>query len=123
MSPMKRYNSVEEYIQDQPEEAAKALREVCTYVLEAAPQAEEVINYASAAYALKKGGKLDKQIIIGAYKKHIGFCPFPDTIEHFADRLKDYKYSKGTVQFPYTKPMPKNLIVDMVKYRMEQINK
>lgn len=122
MGKMKRYNSIEEYMKNLPEVAAKALGEVCSYVLEAAPQAKEVVNYASAAYALEEGGKMDKQIIIGAYKNHIGFCPFPETVEHFADELKDYKYSKGTVRFPYNEPMPKDLIIRMVKYRKKIIN-
>jgi len=122
MGKMERYNSIEEYMQDLPEVAAKALGEVCSYVLEAAPQAKEVVNYASAAYALVEGGKMNKQIIIGAYKNHIGFCPFPATIEYFADELKGYKYSKGTVRFPYNEPIPKDLIIRMVRYRMNQID-
>jgi uncharacterized protein YdhG (YjbR/CyaY superfamily) len=40
-----------------------------------------------------------------------------DAYSSFPDELKDYKIGEGSVQFPIKKPLPKELIIRMVKYR------
>ncbi len=45
------------------------------------------MNYNIPAFALVKGGKRDKQIMIAGYAKHVGFYPYPSTIEAFSERL------------------------------------
>ena len=52
-----------------------------------------------------------------AEKKHIGFHPAPTAINAFKEDLKEYRCSKGTVQFPYDKPLPLDLIGKMVHFR------
>ena len=34
------------------------------------------------------------------------------------DELKDYKVSKGTIQFPYDKPLPDDLVSRLIAFRM-----
>lgn len=34
----------------------------------------------------------------------------------FADKLKEYKTSKGAIQFPYDKPLPLELIGEIAKW-------
>lgn len=46
-------------------------------------------------------------------KKHIGLYPGPAAVEAFADRLQGYKTSKGTIQLPYDKPLPLDLICEI----------
>lgn len=58
-------------------------------------------------------------IHFAANKKHLGLYPGEKAIEHFADRLSEYKTSKGTIQLPYDKPMPLDLIADIVKWCYE----
>ncbi|MBQ3300796.1 MAG: hypothetical protein IJH04_01350, partial [Eggerthellaceae bacterium] len=69
------------------------------------------------------GGKRDKQIMIAGYAQHVGFYPNPDMIDAFADQLTGYKLAKGSIQFPLSKPIPKALVVKMVKYRLSQVQK
>lgn len=111
--------SAEEYFNNQPKEIKKILIEVKNCILEAAPNAKELLNYNIPAYSLVDGGKREQQIMIAAYKKHIGFYPHPTTIEYFKSELKDFKIGKGSVQFSIDKPIPKNLIIRMVKYRLQ----
>jgi uncharacterized protein YdhG (YjbR/CyaY superfamily) len=121
------FSSFEEYVASQPEEVNKALKEVSEYILEAVPGAIKLINYNIPAFALIDGGKRDHQIMIAGYKKHIGFYPHPTTMEHFWEQLGDYKKAKGSVQFPLSKPLPKELIIEMVRFRKglldEELNK
>jgi len=62
-------------------------------------------------------GKREQQIMMAGYKHHVSLYPHPTVMEHFSDDLKGYKKGKGSVQFPLDKPLPKELIVRMVKYR------
>jgi len=58
----------------------------------------------------------------------MGFAAFTDhcslfpgaIVEEFKDELKDYRTSKGTIQFPVDKPPPTTLIRKIVKVRVAQ---
>jgi uncharacterized protein YdhG (YjbR/CyaY superfamily) len=116
-------NEIDNYIIKQPEAVQRALQEIRSYIKIAAPEAKEMINYQIPAFSLIEGGKRDQQIMIAGYKTHVGFYPHPSTIERFADELKDFQTAKGSVQFPVNKPLPKELIIRMVKYRWAEVNK
>ena len=56
-----------------------------------------------------------------AFKEHCSFFPMSGRlVEEFADELKAYKTSKGTIQFPIDKPLPAPLVKKMVKARVAQ---
>jgi uncharacterized protein YdhG (YjbR/CyaY superfamily) len=55
-----------------------------------------------------------------AFKNHIGFYPVPSGIEAFKKELSIYKQGKGSVQFPFDQPMPLELIVKIVKFRVAE---
>ena len=116
---MKQFNSVESYIQSFDGSAKEHLQELRFIIHEIVPDTNELVNYNIAAFTLVEGGKREEQIMIAGYKKHIGFYPHPTTMEHFWNQLDGFKKAKGSVQFPSNKPLPKDLIVDMIKYRME----
>lgn len=39
-------------------------------------------------------------------------------MENFDSELTNYKKGKGSVQFPLDAPLPKQLIIKMIKYRV-----
>lgn len=55
-----------------------------------------------------------------AQKKHIGFYPIPSAIIAFEEALKDYKTSKGAIQFPFDKPIPYELVREIVLFRVAE---
>ena len=114
---------VDNYISAQSPQAQIALEELRSYIWMAAPNISELINYNIPAFALVEGRKRDQQIMIAGYSKHVGFYPHPETIETFSEQLSEYKYAKGSVQFPLNKPIPKELDIQMVKYRLSQLVK
>jgi len=113
-----KFTSVREYIDSHSRETKQALLELRECILEAAPEAAEMINYNIPAYALVEGGKRDQQIMMAGYEKHVGLYPHPTTMEKFAKELESFKRGKGSVQFPINEPLPKELIKKMVKYRL-----
>jgi len=121
--PMPNFETIDDYIASQPKESQKVLQELRCIIKEAAPEAIEILNYKVPSFILVPSGKRDQQIMMAGYAKFVGFYPFPGTIEKFSDELKDYKLGKGSIQFPFNKPLPKGLIIRMVKFRREEILK
>jgi uncharacterized protein YdhG (YjbR/CyaY superfamily) len=120
---MPTYATVDDYINDQPEAAQKVLLELREIIKEAAPNAVEVLNYKVPSFTLLEGGKRDQQIMMAGYTKFVGFYPFPTTMAAFSDELSEYKKGKGSVQFPLSQPLPKDLIIRMVKFRQKELTK
>lgn len=58
-----------------------------------------------------------------AFKHHLGFYPAPSGISAFREELKDYKTSKGAVQFPLDKPLPLELVKKIVGFRVTENSK
>lgn len=116
-----RSKEVDAYISVQPPATQRVLEELRSYIWQAAPKVSELINYNIPAFALVEGGKRDQQIMIAGFSKHVGFYPSPAVIEAFSDRLTEYKFSKGSIQFPLNKPIPKKLVIEMVKYRVSHL--
>jgi uncharacterized protein YdhG (YjbR/CyaY superfamily) len=123
MKESKEFETVKDYLDNQPEMIKKALIQLIEYIYEAEPNAVEMINYNIPAYALIEGGKRDQQIMIAGYKKHVGLYPHPTVMEKFDKELSDYKKGKGSVQFPIDRPLPKQLIVKMIRHRVQLIKK
>ncbi len=113
---MKEYKDVDTYIADFPAEIQKLLQKVRTTIQKTIPKATEKIGYGIPTY------KLEKNVVhFAGYKNHIGFYPGSGPIEHFKTKLKKYKTSKGTVQFPIDEPIPYELIVELTKFSAKQL--
>ena len=107
-------NPVDDYISKQPGDIRLILNKVRELVLRNAPAAEELISYGMPAYKLN--GK--PLVYFAAQKGHLGFYATPSGHEKFSEQLSGYKHGKGSVQFPYSEPVPYDLIEEMVKYRV-----
>lgn len=121
--PMPNFNTIDDYIGNQPKEAQIILQELRSIIKEAAPDSIEIPNYKVPSFTLVPGSKTDQQIMMASYAKFVSFYPFPTTINQFADELKDFNQGKGSVKFPFNKPLPKDLIIRMVKFRKDEILK
>lgn len=116
------FNSVDSYLKSFEGKTRIYLEEIRAIIHENVPNTTELINYNIAAFTLVERGKREEQLMIAGYKNHVGFYPHPKTMEHFWDKLDDYKKAKGSVQFPLNKPLPKELISEMIKYRLKVLN-
>ena len=110
-------NDIDLYIAGFPTEVRERLTAIRELVLEEVPQATERICMRMPTFDLN--GKWF--VHFAAYSKHIGFYPQPAGVEAFLDRLTEYKTSKGAIQFPLSKPLPLDLIREIVRYRAMNI--
>jgi uncharacterized protein YdhG (YjbR/CyaY superfamily) len=106
---------IDEYIAGFPEDVQEILEKVRLTIRKAAPEAEETIKYQIPTFTLK--GNL---VHFAAYKKHIGFYPAPSGIEKFKKELSTYEGAKGSVKFPLDKPIPYDLISQIVTFRVKE---
>ena len=112
-------NEVELYMQGFPEEVRERLTAIRNSILELAPQAAERMCMRMPTYDLN--GKW--LVHFAGYEKHIGFYPQPEGVTAFKEKLSGYKTSKGTVQFPLSKPLPIDLIREIIRFRVEEQSK
>lgn len=109
------FKTIDEYINMFPEDVQRILHELRRTIQEAAPEAEETINYQMPTFTLN--GNL---VHFAAFKNHIGLYPTPSGIEAFEKELSQYKSAKGSVQFPIDEPLPLPLIRRIVEYRVRE---
>lgn len=107
--------NIDDYIANFPPDVQELLQKVRATIREAAPDAEETIKYQMPTFVLK--GNL---VYFGGFKMHVGFYPVPTGIEAFAEELAPYKTGKGSIQFPFDKPIPYDLITKVVKFRVQE---
>jgi uncharacterized protein YdhG (YjbR/CyaY superfamily) len=107
--------TIDEYIAGFPPDVQEILEKVRMTIRKAAPEAEETINYQMPTFTFY--GNL---VHFAAYQHHIGFYPTPTGIEEFKNELSSYKGAKGSVQFPFDRPIPYDLIGRIVEFRVKE---
>lgn len=107
--------TVDEYILQFEPKVQVLLHEIRNFILMIAPQTQETISYQMPTY--KYYGNL---VHFAAHAHHIGFYPGPEGIEAFKDKFAGLKYSKGAVQFDMDKPIPFDLIKEIVMNRLTE---
>jgi uncharacterized protein YdhG (YjbR/CyaY superfamily) len=83
------------------------------------PATEEVIGYGVPTLKYNK----KPLIYYAAFKDHISIFPASDPmVETIGAELGKFRTSKGTFQFPYDTPIPKELLKKIVNYRKSEID-
>jgi len=112
---MNKAENINDYIATFPADVQKLLEKVRKAVQKAAPKSKEVISYGMPAF--EQNGKL---VYFAGYKNHIGFYPTSSGIANFQKEIQGFKNSKGAIQFPLDKPLPVDLITQIVKFRVAE---
>jgi uncharacterized protein YdhG (YjbR/CyaY superfamily) len=105
---------IDDYIEAQPEEIQPLLNQVRDKIRSVLPDAEERISWRMPTFR-----KEHNIIHFAAYKNHMGLYPGSEAIVHFSDRLKEYKTSKGAIQFQYDTEIPLELIGEITRWCYE----
>ena len=112
-------NNVDEYIAQCPVDRQKILNELRNLIIKSVPDAEECLLYKMPGYKLN--GKT--LVYFACRKDFIGFYPTGSGVSAFIDELSEFETTKGTIHIPYNKPLPKDLIKKIVKFKMEEVMK
>jgi uncharacterized protein YdhG (YjbR/CyaY superfamily) len=118
---MPTYATIDDYVLNQKEVVQPLLLEIRELILRAVPDAQEVKNYKVPCFILAHESEVSIQIMFSANAKGISFYPFEKAVSAFSNKLEPYKTGKGSVNFMLNKPLPKDLIVDMVKFRKKEL--
>jgi len=87
--------------------------------MDLAPEAEQGVSYGMAVLKYKRSPLLGFLVT----KQHLSIYPFsPGAIDAVRDRLKGFDLSKGTVRFTVAMPLPDDVVRDIVKHRIEEID-
>lgn len=106
--------TMDEYIAGFPKEIQEILQEIRKTIRKAAPAAKETIKYKMPTYTLN--GNL---IYFAAFKNHIALYPAPKGTAKFNKELAAYRGAKSSVRFPLDKPIPFDLVSQIVKLRVK----
>lgn len=111
--------TVEEYIFAQDEGIRDQLRNVRQVLVSRLPDAKEKISWSMPTY-----WKDHNIIHFAAQKKHIGLYPGPEAVAFFSEKLDQagLKYSKGSIQIPYSDELPMELIAEIADWCRETGN-
>ncbi len=106
--------SVENYIEQLPENARLKINELRSILKSVAPEAKEVIKWGKPVF--------ESSSILFAYaafESHLSFIPTGPALKPFEKELTGFITKQDSVQFPYDRPLPVNLIRRIAEYRKE----
>src|SRR4051794_36739199 len=109
---------IDDYIAALPDDQASALAALRATVAAAAPEAVEAVSYSMPAF------KLYKQVFVyyAAFKDHLSLFPASGSvIDKLDTELQAYFTGKGTVQFTPERPLPDDLVRQIVAIRRDEI--
>ena len=109
---------VDEYLANLEEPKRTTLQAVRQTIRGIIPEADEGISYGMPAYRLR--GK----VIAGfaAFKNHLSYLPHSGSVfAEIPEDLAGYVTSKGALQFPVERPLPKALVKKLIAIRLRQV--
>jgi len=108
---------IKQYIDKQKSPQREAVVELRRLIKKSAPLAEEAMSYGVPAF------KLNGHLLVAyaAFKHHLGLYPEPEIIKIFEKALKNYKTSKGAIQFNLDRSIPFDLIKEIIKYKYKKL--
>lgn len=113
---MPKATTVSEYIAAAPKDAQKKLRELRSILKRVAPKATEALKWGSPVFETER-----ILFAYAAFKTHLNFMPTPSALKPFKKQLEKYTTGKGSIQFPYDRPLPKGLITKIAVFRVKEV--
>ena len=115
---MSKYESVDEYIAQLPEDRRAVIEQMRRTIRAASPDATEVISYNMPAF------RLDGRFLVSyeAFKRHYSLFPWSDAmVDELGEALRPYAVGKGTIRFPADEPIPVELVTRIVEIRNREV--
>ena len=111
-----KFATVEEYIASFPPETQAILERVRDAIRSQVPGAEEKVRYDMPAVILS--GRY--AIHYAAWKRHLGIYPVSTAPEELERQIAPFRSGKDSVNFPYSAPIPYELIERIAAFLAEK---
>lgn len=112
---MKKPKTIDEYISCFPLEVQAILKRIRRTIRRAAPDAQETISYQMPSFRLRR-----VLVYFAAWQNHIGLYPPVSGDPKLERAIAPYAGEKGNLQFPLDRPIPYDLIEQIVRLRVRQ---
>ncbi len=113
---MEKFETIDEYVNSFDGDTLDILKKFRESIQKRVPQATESMSYGMPTFKLK--GK--NLVHFAAFKNHVGFFPAPSGIDALSEETKPYRTGKGTMQFQFNQPIPWDLILRIVDFRVKE---
>lgn len=111
------YDTIDAYLEELEPTKKATLEMVRERIRAELPDAEECISYGLPAFRLE--GKVLAGF--GAFTQHLSYFPHSGKVlPVLAELLGDYDWATGTLRFEIDKPLPADLIAELIRVRREQ---
>ena len=110
---------IDEYLAKLDEPKRTTLQRLRQTIRSVVPESEEGISYGMPAF------RLQGKVIAGfaAFKNHLSYLPHSGSVfAEMPDDVAGYVTSKGALQFPIDRPLPKALVKKLITIRLKQVS-
>jgi uncharacterized protein YdhG (YjbR/CyaY superfamily) len=110
--------ALDDYFETLDVDRRAAFEHIRDLALEIVPEAEQGTSYGMAALKYKEKGLLG----FVAAKRHLSIFPFSaQVVDDVRDRLTGFELSKGTIRFSVDRPLPDDMVRDVMALRLAEI--
>lgn len=111
-------DKIDAYLKNLSDDQRNTLSQVRSHIKLLCPESQEVFSYGMPGFKYK-----NKYLIAcGAFKNHMSIFPGSEAIKENKNLLKNYKTSKGTIQFTIKKPITPPILKAIINQRMLEID-
>ena len=110
-------SGIDDYLAGVDEPKRATLQALRGTIRELLPDAEETISYGMPAY------KVNGVTVAGfaAFKNHLSYLPHSGSvIDKVPEAVAAYDGTKGSLHFPVDQPLPRDLVRELLKVRLDQ---
>jgi uncharacterized protein YdhG (YjbR/CyaY superfamily) len=108
-------NEVDNYISKFPHLTKEKLEQIRLIINAESPKLHESLKWGNLAYSNDT-----IMFIVAGYKNHVGFHVTKTVIEKLKNKLDAYETTSGSVKFPLNKPIPIDLLKDIIRTRLNE---
>ncbi len=112
----KQPTTIVEYIQASPHTGQAHLHQLYAILKSVAPEAEEAIKWGTPFFVEPRF-----LFAFSAHKAHCNFAPTPAALKAFRKELETHKTTSNTLQIPYNKPLPEDLVRRLAEYCLREV--
>jgi uncharacterized protein YdhG (YjbR/CyaY superfamily) len=109
--------TIAQYIQAAPREGQPHLRKLYAILKSVAPEAEGIIKWGTPFFVEPRF-----LFAFSAHKAHASFAPMTAALQVFRKELAAHKTTKNTLNIPYNKPLPEDLIRKIAAYCLKHVS-